>query len=208
MNYEKTNLLQTWSEADPFTVERYTQFAKHIDKKSLCILDVGCNTGRGGAMLKSLMPAAKIYGLDVVEERVGKVPENIYEKIIYKSLMDLEHEYDGLFDNVVAGEVVEHIAPDEIKKFLDTIYRILSPGGTILLTTPNPDSILVKLGRTDVYNDPSHLSIMKSSVLEEKIAQAKFKNIKILGSGKATRYLPEKFPFLLPFGSYLIKANK
>jgi 2-polyprenyl-3-methyl-5-hydroxy-6-metoxy-1,4-benzoquinol methylase len=208
MNYEKTNLLQTWSESDSFTIERYKQFNRHIDRKSATILDVGCNTGRGGATLKEIMPSSKIYGLEVVESRLGKVPDNVYEKVFYKSLMDMEKTYDNFFDYVVAGEVIEHISPNEMEKFISTIYRILQPGGMVLLTTPNPDALLVKLGRKTVYNDPSHLSIMSSKILENKLFQSAFKNIKVLGSGKVTRYVPEKFPLLFPFGSYLIKANK
>jgi len=208
MNYETTNVVQTWSESDSFTKERYQQFYRHMDKKAATILDVGCNTGRGGAMLKELMPSAKIYGLEVVEQRVDKIPEGIFEELFYKSLMDMDKAYDGFFDYVVAGEVIEHIAPNEMEKFITTIYRILKPGGTVILTTPNPNALLVKLGRTSVYDDPSHLSIMSSKVLEKKLAHAAFRNITVLGSGKVTRFLPEKFPYLFPFGSYLIKANK
>jgi hypothetical protein len=49
---------------------------------------------------------------------------------------------------------------------------------------------------------------MDSKLLSGKLSRSAFKNIKVLGSGKATRYLPENFPLLLLFGSYLIKANK
>ena len=208
MSYEEKNLLQTWSETDSFTVERYNQFCRHINNTSGTILDVGCNTGRGGATLKNRMPSAKIFGLDVVETRIHQIPGNIYEKVIYTSLMDLDNGYDHFFDYIVAGEVIEHIAPGEIGSFIDTLYRILRPGGMIIITTPNPNALLVKLGRTSVYNDPSHLSIMDSKLLSAKLSRSAFKNIKVLGSGKATRYLPENFPLLLPFGSYLIKANK
>jgi SAM-dependent methyltransferase len=208
MNYETTNLLQTWSEVDSFTPDQYKQFAKHIDKKSATILDVGCNTGRGGVILKEIFPSVKLYGLEVVEERTSKIPDNVYEKVMYKSLMDLESSHDNFFDCVVAGEVVEYITPDDVKNFIDTIYRILTPGRKIIITTPNPDALLVKMGRAQVYDDPSHLSIMSSKELKAKLLESKFKNIKVTGSGKATRYLSENFPMLLPFGSYLIKANK
>jgi hypothetical protein len=42
---------QTISEDDPFTLDRYRQFAKHLSKRAVDILDVGCNTGRGGPYL-------------------------------------------------------------------------------------------------------------------------------------------------------------
>ena len=47
-SYEQLNTLQQSSEIDPFTIERYNQFFKHLPKTTKTLLDVGCNTGRGG----------------------------------------------------------------------------------------------------------------------------------------------------------------
>lgn len=45
------------------------------------------------------------------------------------------------FDSVVAVEVLEHV--DRDRDFLRNVHRVLKPGGTFLMTTPNGDSIPV-----------------------------------------------------------------
>lgn len=44
---------------------------------------------------------------------------------------------DESFDYVVSVEVIEHVEADE--RFVSEILRVLKPGGTVLLTTPNGD---------------------------------------------------------------------
>lgn len=204
--YEKQNSLQTWSETDSFTVERYIQFSKFMDDDVAKILDIGCNTGRGAIKLKEINPKYLITGIDVVESRLSE--KNVFEELIYGSFTELDKKYNGVFNYVVSGEVIEHILPNEVDIFLSKIYDVLQNGGHMLLTTPNPNSLLVKLGNKAVFNDPSHFSIMSASTLKRKVSKAGFKNIKIYGSGKATRYLSYKFPLLFPFGSYLIIGEK
>lgn len=46
-DYEALNAAQTASETFSFTAYRYAQFARHLGS-AMRILDVGCNTGRGG----------------------------------------------------------------------------------------------------------------------------------------------------------------
>ncbi len=42
---------------------------------------------------------------------------------------------DDTFDLVVCGEVIEHVIDTD--KLIDEIKRVLAPGGTMILTTPN-----------------------------------------------------------------------
>ncbi len=206
MDYVKANKAQLWSETDSFTLDRYKQFAKKIKNPNI-ILDIGCNTGRGGLVLKKLFPNAEIMGLDIIEERLQKIPTNIYSKIFCSTVQEMQMQ-DNYFDAIVAGEVIEHIPPEDVSIFLRTCYRLLKKGGLLLLTTPNPKSFLVKLGRDAVFNDPSHVSIMNSKQLAELEKNEGFSKINVKGSGKAIRYIPEWFPMLNLFGSYLTIARK
>ena len=70
MNREKLieiNKSEIFSEIDTFTMERYKQFSKYIFNKQT-VLDVGCNTGRGGKILRENFPESKIYGIDLVSD--------------------------------------------------------------------------------------------------------------------------------------------
>ncbi|MGH9280547.1 MAG: class I SAM-dependent methyltransferase, partial [Acidimicrobiales bacterium] len=48
---------------------------------------------------------------------------------------------DAAFDVVVALEVIEHLLDPDA--FLDEIVRVLAPGGSVILSTPRLDSLLV-----------------------------------------------------------------
>ena len=72
------NRAQFSSEVDDFTEERYAQFFRHLPPDAASVLDVGCNTGRGGAVLKRMAPGLHLDGLDCVPERLDAVQEQIY----------------------------------------------------------------------------------------------------------------------------------
>jgi hypothetical protein len=77
----------------------------------------------------------------------------------------------------------------------------------MIFTTPNPDSFLLKLGRTKVFNDPSHVNILSINKITKILQSCNFKIIKIEGSGKASKYLGFSFPINF-YGSYLIIIEK
>jgi SAM-dependent methyltransferase len=63
---------------------------------------------------------------------------------------------DGTFDVVVATEVIEHL--DNPQRLISEAARVLAPGGRVLITTPNPESIAQRLrflftGRLDYFSE-------------------------------------------------------
>lgn len=206
--YSSLNSKQTVAEIDPFTIERYAQFSRHFKPGTRTVLDIGCANGRGGAVLKEKCPDISLHGLDVVAERIAQIEKlKLYDKLYVASATQIPVE-DNVFDVVVAGEFIEHIAPDDVDNVLKELYRVLSRGGTLFLTTPNPDAFLIKLGRDSVMKDPAHLSLMKAVDLKNRLNSLGFRNIVIKGSGKASRFLGEKFPLFSVYGSYFISGEK
>jgi SAM-dependent methyltransferase len=209
INYSEINKRQTVSEEDPFTVQRYQQFSRFFNLKNenISILDVGCNTGRGGAIFREKSNKANIIGVDIVQERLDQIPAGIYNMLLCESIIEISLPSSSM-DYVVAGEVIEHIAPEDLNKVLISFNRVLKPNGKLLMTTPNPNSFLIKLGRDSVFNDPSHLSIMTIKRLKTLLKGNGFTDIKIVGSGKAIDIFPDWFPIMGVFGSYLSIALK
>lgn len=201
-NSLEVNRMQVHSESDPFTADRYRQFASHLPKQGLRILDCGCNTGRGGDVLRQELPNAKLYGIDLLPERIDQIPAGIYEKAMAISSASLPFE-DNFFDAIVSGEVVEHIPDPDLLATFEEFRRVLKPDGKILLTTPNPNAYLVKLGRTHIFDEPSHVNIMSPGLLKAKLARCGLRLIKAVGSGRSFRYVGENFPLFNVYGSYL-----
>jgi predicted TPR repeat methyltransferase len=83
LSYEELNLQQEVSERDTFTEERYRQFYSFFPANASTVLDIGCNTGRGGQTLKKLNNELKISGLDCVKDRLERLPKQVYDQCIY-----------------------------------------------------------------------------------------------------------------------------
>jgi len=207
IEYEKLNLQQIVSENDSFTQERYQQFHRFFPKNARTVLDIGCNTGRGGEVLKNIDHKLQISGLDCVQDRLKRLPSQVYDQGIYGISTDIPCD-DRTFDVVVAGEFIEHIYPMDVDKTIAEIFRILKIGGRFLLTTPNPIDIKKKIRGESIMDDTSHVSQQFHDALKLKLKMMGYSRIKVYGSGKVTRYVGYHFPLLHIYGSYLLMGDK
>lgn len=203
--YEIENAQQQVSEHDTFTVERYEQFFQFFPKSTVKVLDVGCNTGRGGVRLKELDSSLEIFGLDCVQDRLNVLPK-CYMDGVYGLSIEIPFT-DRYFDVIVAGEFLEHLYPADVDKTLCEFQRVLKVGGRLLMTTPNPDYIRHKIRKSTVYSQ-SHLTQHFPHILKLRLMMHGFSCVKTYGSGKLLRYLGARFPLLALYGSYLIVATK
>lgn len=204
--YVVLNEQQSASEIDPFTIERYRQFFRHFQSGIRVVLDVGCNTGRGGRAIKELNPELSIVGLDCVESRLARLPKDVYEHVLCAYSTSISCDSSS-FDAIIAGEFIEHLRPEDVEPTLTEFFRILRSGGQLLLTTPNPDYIRLKLSGSSVLGG-AHFSQHYPKILKKTLEKIGFNNVKIFGSGKVSRYLGEHIPFLFLYGSYLAEADK
>lgn len=157
--------------------------------------------------MKALRPQLQLWGIDLVEERIAKVPDGIYEGLFAGSATQIPVD-DDTFDAIVAGELVEHIPAPVMAELLDEFYRVLKPGGRLLLTTPNPNSYLVNIRKHNIFDDPSHVNIMAYEKLCEHLSLANYITYAVVGSGKVSRYAGERFPLFNIYGSYLTVSEK
>jgi ubiquinone/menaquinone biosynthesis C-methylase UbiE len=203
--YEVQNAEQDVSELDPFTLERYEQFFNFLPKQAIKVLDIGCNTGRGGLRLKELNQNLVLLGLDCVQKRLDALP-TCYSQGVYGLSTDIPID-DRSIDVIVAGEFLEHLYSADVDKTLCEFQRVLKIGGRLLLTTPNPNYIRSKLSGTSVYGI-SHLTQHFPKVLSFRLQMHGFSGVKIYGSGKVSRHLGWHFPLMAVYGSYLVLADK
>jgi len=98
------------------------------------VLEVGCGQGRGFDLL---IPGARTFtAVDKIKPVIDRLRKKYpAARLISMNIPPLTGLPDNAYDLVVSFQVIEHIAEDVL--FLQEIHRVLKPGGTALLTTPN-----------------------------------------------------------------------
>jgi SAM-dependent methyltransferase len=87
------------------------------------------------------------------------------------------------FNVVIIKHIVEHLP--EPQKAIREIGRVTEKGGTLILATPNLDSLLKpwKGDRWIGYQDPTHISLKRPAEWLKWIEEAGFSPIKVFSDG-------------------------
>lgn len=96
------------------------------------LLDAGCGTGLFSQVATER--GAIVTSVDVGESLLAEVAKKCRSRRMVGSVMDLPFA-DGSFDVVVCTEVIEHTV--DPRRAVMEVARVLRPGGTLVLTTPN-----------------------------------------------------------------------
>lgn len=139
------------------------------------ILDIG-NLEKRGALHKRIIetfPSATVHGLDIVDQAsLGLSFPNqtigSFEKLPYQ---------DNLFDFIYMGEVLEHTWVP--KQVIDECYRVLKPGGQLIMDTPNVYSLsrilrYLATGKDIILGNPEHKIFFSRAMLENLLLQSNF----------------------------------
>jgi ubiquinone/menaquinone biosynthesis C-methylase UbiE len=108
------------------------QFVSGLD-----ILDVACGTGYGSQMLAEA-GAQSVLGIDISRETVDFARAHYASKKTRFELGDAQNLYEvrnQTVDVVVSFETVEHVPNADA--FLAEVSRVLKPGGTFIVSTPD-----------------------------------------------------------------------
>lgn len=89
----------------------------------------------------------------------------------YHSMTDLSRYEDGSFDLVYSGQTFEHVTEADGDVVLKEVHRVLRPGGTFALDTPNGRACRLQ---QDEFIDPDHEVEYTRGELEAKLAAAGF----------------------------------
>lgn len=106
--------------------------------RDLDVLDLGCGTGYGCALLVETGGARRCLGVDIAQEAVNQATERYgHQDQLQFSVADaaaLPFDDDS-FDVVTCFETIEHL--EEQQRAVAEARRVLRPGGMLLLSSPN-----------------------------------------------------------------------
>jgi 2-polyprenyl-3-methyl-5-hydroxy-6-metoxy-1,4-benzoquinol methylase len=97
------------------------------------ILDVGCGAGEFLISCARLATPKRLIGLDLFV-RPSELPEH---RLTFIRGEVIDFALPEKVDVVISDNLYEHIAPQDVPSHLASIRRVLQPGGTLILLTPN-----------------------------------------------------------------------
>jgi 2-polyprenyl-3-methyl-5-hydroxy-6-metoxy-1,4-benzoquinol methylase len=97
------------------------------------VLDVGCSQGASAAALRAA-GVAEITGIEPDSGDAG-VAARVYDRVVVARLSDVREAWDGAFDAILFGDVLEHLA--DPSDALATVRPWLSPEGRVIASVPN-----------------------------------------------------------------------
>jgi len=161
-----------------------TGFIRHLPSKLGILADIGCGNGDYLRFIQKLGWEGWGVDLDI-------------NAITYAKSTGLNVRQSGLpntglptdkFDYVTLNQVIEHI--HDPHSALKEIYRILKPGGIVLIATPNLESFTHKRFQSNwiQLDPPRHLILYTYKILNNLLLQEEFTNIQ-----------PKRSAFLAPW---------
>lgn len=107
------------------------------------VLDVGCGTGTLAILAKSTShPTVEMFGTDAAPEMIVRAQQKAYEAGVQvdfrPGLVEDIAFPDDTFDIVLSSLMVHHLPGDLKSKAFAEIYRVLKPGGRLLIIDFEP----------------------------------------------------------------------
>lgn len=139
------------------------------------LLDVGCGSGTYLKLMRDL--GWQVRGVELDEGAV-QTARRAKLDVRQGTMDDLDPELDGMFDAITVGHVIEH-THDPVAA-LTAASRVLKPGGTLWIGTPNLGSFGAWLfrARWRALEPPRHLVIFTGAALTVALHRAGFIDVR------------------------------
>lgn len=175
---------------------RHLMMAGTRDVRNKTIMDIGCGAGSFLDFMSGT--ASEVFAVE---------PHEVYKKHLksrgystYSYANDLFKEKGSCVDRAFCFSVIEHI--DDPLPFLSDIYNCLSEKGTLTISTPNTDDILIDMLPEEYkpfYYRIVHEWYFNQGSLKFLLEKAGFKNVKVkpfqrFGFSNFTNWLVHRKP--------------
>jgi SAM-dependent methyltransferase len=106
------------------------------------LLDLGC--GRGEICFHAARNGVSALGIDYSPDAIAIAEGYLRQEPNLESALEfrcgdvLTAPLEGPFDTILAGDLVEHLAPEELERLFERLVPLLAPGGRFIIHTfPN-----------------------------------------------------------------------
>lgn len=129
------------------------------------IIDLGCAAGALTHYLSGY--GAAVVGVDSEERAIAKA-QSLFPDLEFRHADVAELPFDSeSFDKAVAGDLVEHLEDSTCLTMLGELRRVLVPGGSLSIYTPNPLHLIERLKAHNLIlaQNPTHIGLRTSEEL-------------------------------------------
>lgn len=132
--------------------------------KSVGILDIACGEGSLLTFLRE-NGYQNLAGFDYSQENVSICHHLGLDFVLQGDALEIKKLYpDNQFDQVFVIDFLEHLPKEKILVFLESIVKLVNPGGSIVIQTPNMGSLFGLFHR---YSDLSHeIGFTEKSIID------------------------------------------
>ena len=155
------------------------------------LLDIGC--GAGFFLNIANERGWNCHGMEILPEYIKYAQENFALKQIRLESLDGSLSYDAnTFDVITLWDLIEHLRNP--LNSLQKIYRIMQPGGLLVMWTPNVKNAIILKEKWTGYKILQHFYFFSGDSLKKILEKAGFKIVS-LKTNKARKGLLESKGF-------------
>jgi O-antigen chain-terminating methyltransferase len=140
------------------------------------VLDLACGRGEWLELLKENGCSAR--GVDLNAAAIAICRELELDAAEAEAWAHLRSLPDGSLGAVTAFHLIEHLALPVLLDLLVETWRVLQPGGLLIVETPNPDNVLV--GACNFHMDPTHHRPLPNQLAAFLLRHSGFTEIQVL----------------------------
>jgi 2-polyprenyl-3-methyl-5-hydroxy-6-metoxy-1,4-benzoquinol methylase len=157
------SMATAYLEKTAWTKLRLAQVKRMVDPQpGDKIIDLGCGMGAVAHFCSTF--GAQVVGVDLspVAIQVAKrLFEDAHIAFYERDVCDLHGIDDESFGKAVSADLVEHITQPSFEDMVRETFRVLRPGGTFSIYTPNPTHVIERMKACNcvLKQNPTHIDL-------------------------------------------------
>ena len=156
-------------------------YLKHFpESRNIKILEIGCGNG-GFLYYLKIKKYCDYFGVDISLDQINEARSILDNHCVEQAdLQEFLKGKIGVYDVIVARDVLEHFKKEELFDVLQLIFAALSDRGRLIMQSPNAEGIF---GARYRYSDFTHEVAFTQSSISQVLYAVGFQDVQCYSTG-------------------------